>query len=89
MQLNAFKQEMLGQARDVSLSEVNSKMEVLTATNSAWSGAISQISKISSQNGSAVADLSAHQSKNNTRIEELESTLTGIKQSLEIIQEKK
>ena len=78
---------MLGQARDVSLSEVNSRMEGLTATSSAWSGAISQITKISSQTGSVLADISANQNRNNTKIEELESTLIGIKQSLETIQE--
>ena len=87
MQLDAFKQDMLGQARDVSLSEVNSRMEGLTATNSAWSDAISQITKISSHTGSVLADISVYQNRNNTKIEELESTLIGIKQSLKTIQE--
>ena len=77
-QLDAFKQEMLGQARDVTQIEVYSKIEDLAAASSACSDEISQITKISSHTGTVLANISAYLTENNTKIEEIESALIRI-----------
>ena len=66
--------------------DMSNSIRQLTAASSTCSKKISNIEKISQDNGAAIASFSACQEKNNAKFEALDSAMDKIKQDISNIQ---
>ena len=73
------------EARDIALTEVKNKLEDINATHA---GTLAQFANINSRVETMLYNVSANQSMNDTKIGRVEAALTGLSQSLSIVQSK-
>ena len=84
--LNSFKMEILGRIENGPVRDITDNVKKLATASSACSDKISRVTKISSENGAAIAGVSACQTKQDIKFEALDSAIIKMKQDLEIIQ---
>ena len=86
--LNSFKTEILGKIENGPMRDMSDSIKRLTSASTVCSDKISVVSRISSENGAAIAEISACQVKHNDKFEALDSAVKKIKQDLVIIQDR-